>query len=317
MNKTDRLLAIVLKLQSSGELRAEDLAKFFETSKRTIYRDLQALSEAGVPLIAIPGRGYSLVEGYFLPPLSFSSEEAVMLLLGGEFVAQNFDAHYQTVARSATLKIEGVLPEKIRSEVQELQNSIRFITIPATDNPTLLKELRRAVIESRTITFKYYGRVREQEENPALIDRRVDPYGLVYYEGAWYLIAHDHARQSLRNFRLDRIEKLKLLTNTFIRPADFNLQQIRSREDRQIIVRVRFDKTIARQVKESRNFYIADLQEDEAGLLVTLRTRQETDVVGWLLSWGRHAEVLEPTTLIERLLEETLAISQKYKNLLP
>src|SRR5690349_23695534 len=84
MNRTDRLLAIVLELQSAGRRRAEDLAATFETSKRTIYRDIQALSEAGVPLVAIPGQGYSLMEGYFLPPLTFSAGEAAMLLLGSE-----------------------------------------------------------------------------------------------------------------------------------------------------------------------------------------------------------------------------------------
>ncbi len=74
MNRTDRLLAIVLELQGRGKRRAEDLAETFETSKRTIYRDIQALCETGVPIVSIPGRGYSLVEGYFLPPLSFTTD---------------------------------------------------------------------------------------------------------------------------------------------------------------------------------------------------------------------------------------------------
>ncbi|MFL5694281.1 MAG: helix-turn-helix transcriptional regulator, partial [Ktedonobacteraceae bacterium] len=101
MNRTDRLLAIVLELQGKGRQRAEDLAATFETSKRTIYRDIQALGEAGVPLISIPGRGYSLMKGYFLPPLSFSSDEATMLLLGSDFMAQNFDAQYRQAAQAA------------------------------------------------------------------------------------------------------------------------------------------------------------------------------------------------------------------------
>ena len=77
MNRTDRLLAIVLELQGKGHQRAEDLAETFETSKRTIYRDIQALGQAGVPLISTPGRGYSLMKGYFLPPLSRSEERRV------------------------------------------------------------------------------------------------------------------------------------------------------------------------------------------------------------------------------------------------
>ena len=92
MNRTDRLLAIVLELQGKGHQRAEDLAETFETSKRTIYRDMLALGEAGVPIVSIPGRGYSLMQGYFLPPLSFTTDEATMLLLGSDLMAHNFDA---------------------------------------------------------------------------------------------------------------------------------------------------------------------------------------------------------------------------------
>src|ERR1700693_442372 len=124
MNKTDRLLAIVLELQGKGRQRAEDLAATFETSKRTIYRDMLALGEAGVPIVSVPGQGYSLMKGYFLPPLSFTTDEATMLLLGSDYMAQNFDAQYRIAALSASRKIEGVLPDKLSDEVHYLQNSI-------------------------------------------------------------------------------------------------------------------------------------------------------------------------------------------------
>lgn len=91
MNKTDRLLAIVLELQYRQVVRAEDLAARFETSVRTIYRDIQALSEAGLPITGTTGTGYSLMEGLFLPPISFTIEEAVILLIGTEFIEQRFD----------------------------------------------------------------------------------------------------------------------------------------------------------------------------------------------------------------------------------
>src|SRR5204863_8379629 len=134
MNRTDRLLAIVLELQGKGHQRAEDLAETFEISKRTIYRDMLALGEAGVPIVSIPGRGYSLMQGYFLPPLSFTTDEATMLLLGSDLMAQNFDAQYRAAAQSASRKIEGVLPEKLRSEVHYLQNSIRFVARETLEN---------------------------------------------------------------------------------------------------------------------------------------------------------------------------------------
>src|SRR5262245_55242723 len=131
MNRMDRLLGIVLELQRRGNVRAEDLAAKFETSKRTIYRDMQALSETGVPVVAEAGKGYSLVEGYFLPPLSFTTDEATMLALGGDLIAQHFDAQYRVAVQTATAKLEAVLSDKLRREVNYLRESIAFV-VPET-----------------------------------------------------------------------------------------------------------------------------------------------------------------------------------------
>src|SRR6185295_19400072 len=162
MNRTDRLLAIVLELQAAGWQRAEDLAARFEITKRTVYRDMQALSEAGVPLVAVPGQGYSLAPGYFLPPLAFTPDEATMLLLGADFVAQNFDAQYRAAVQSASRKIEAVLPEGRRAQVRAFQHAIRFITgTPAGAQPReqqALPTLRRAILERRTVRFHYHAR---------------------------------------------------------------------------------------------------------------------------------------------------------------
>ena len=121
MNRTDRLLAIVLELQARGKRRAEDLAETFEVSKRTIYRDVLALCEAGVPVVSEPGTGYWLVDGYFLPPLRFTLEEAMLLLLGSDVMVQSFDADYQTAARDAGRKISGALPADLRQQVDSLR----------------------------------------------------------------------------------------------------------------------------------------------------------------------------------------------------
>ena len=185
MNKTDRLLAIVLELQRRRQLRAEDLAETFETSKRTIYRDILALGEAGVPILAVPGHGYSLMEGYFLPPLSFTTEEAMMVLLGSDSMARNFDAQYRAAAESAVRKIESVLPERLREDVQYLQSNIRVIgrgTDGETKQHELLQTLRRALLARHTIRFCYHAR-----HSGGSLVREADPYGLAYVRTAWYL----------------------------------------------------------------------------------------------------------------------------------
>src|SRR5919199_6247157 len=250
MNRTDRLLAIVLELQGKGKQRAEDLAKTFETTKRTIYRDIQALSEAVVTIVSVPGQGYSLVEGYFLPPLRFTTEEAIMLLLGSDAVAPHFDAPYRAAAHSAARKIEAVLPEPLRADVRNLQQSIRFFETREGENSAqamLLQQLRRALLERRTVRFTYHTRLAEDEQR-ATKTRDADPYGLVHISNAWILIAHDHLRNTTRRFRLDRIENLTLLDKHFRRPSDFRLERNREEAGRTLTIRALFDPSVARWV---------------------------------------------------------------------
>ncbi len=315
MNRTDRLLAIVLELQGKGRQRAEDLAATFETSKRTIYRDIQALGEAGVPLISIPGQGYSLMKGYFLPPLSFSTDEATMLLLGSDYMAQNFDAQYRGAAQSASRKIEGVLPEKLREEVHYLQNSIRFITSGTIENKAeteMLRQLRRAIIERITVRFRYHTRYAASGRSEQHT-REANPYGLIHSLNAWHLVAYCHLRHDIRNFRLDRVERLELLPQTFQRPNDFKMQENRRGEQNGIIVRARFDKEVARWVRESRSYYTIAEEEDPAGLLVTLQVRQENEILQWLLGWGQHVQVLEPTSLRQSIAREATEMHRNHQ----
>jgi predicted DNA-binding transcriptional regulator YafY len=312
MNRMDRLLGIVLELQRRGQVRAEDLAAKFETSKRTIYRDVQALCETGVPVVAQAGVGYSLVKGYFLPPLSFTSDEAAMLLLGGEFMAQNFDAQYRARAQDAVNKIETVITDKLRAEVNELRASIHFVTpetLSAETTAELLLPLRRAIIERRTVRFRYHTKYAGDDMSAERV-READPYALLRYGESWYLIGYCHWRQEIRNFRMDRVSDLAVLDQSFEKLPGFKLEPPEE-DQRRITVRVWFDSEVAPWVKESRSYYIDGIEEFPDGLLVTSRVRYEREALQWILSWGSAARVLEPETLKRRVCEEAQKILAK------
>lgn len=313
MNRTDRLLAIVLELQGKHWQRAEDLAATFETSKRTIYRDIEALCEAGVPVVAVPGRGYALVEGFFLPPVRFTTDEATVLLLGTDVMAQNFDAQYREAALSASRKVEAVLPEALREDVRLLQGSLSFISGEALAGSVIsemLQVLRRAVIERRSVRFRYYNRHRSDEQATPTV-READPYALAHVISAWYLQAYSHERSGLRHFRLDRMSDLELLETTFVRPA-LTLRK-EPLEGRNLVIRVLFDNSVARWVEESRYFYLVAQEQRGDGLEATLRVRREEDALQWILSWGRNARVLEPESLRVRLAAEIEAMGLMYE----
>lgn len=317
MNRTDRLLAIVLELEGKRHQRAEDLARTFETSKRTIYRDIQALGQAGVPLVSVPGRGYSLMEGYFLPPLSFSTDEAAMLLLGSQVMSQRFDAEYRAAAESAGRKIAAVLPERLRAEVSALRESIYVGGAGASLQPRVeatLRHLRRAILAHRTVRFRYHTRypsapatMHEREAAQSTKDatsREADPYALAYLSGAWYLSGYCHLRRDVRHFRLDRIEEFEVLERTFERPRTISPVARDLAESGTFEARALFDVTVARWVREAPSFYAVAEEDQEDGLLVTLRVRQEDEILQWLLSWGRHVRVLAPESLRARMAAE-------------
>ncbi len=312
MNRTDRMLGIVLELQSTGHQRAEDLAATFEVSKRTIYRDIQALSELGIPIMAMTGHGYSLMEGFFLPPLTFDSREAMLLLLGVDFMAQHFALPLQAAAQSAGQKIRAVLPAPVADEVQTLQDSVLFFTGGVPEPPgrrQTLTALWQAIASQRQVRFRYHKR-HEAETSV----REVEPYSLAHMVNDWYLYGYCHLRRSRRVFRLSRIADLTLLDDTFGQKAVSPAEWIRPNMDKVCVIRALFDPAVTQWVRESRIYYMVAEEETAAGLLVTLHARREEEVFQWLLSWGGQVKVLEPISLQQKLAAAARQIIKNYEN---
>ncbi|WP_019911143.1 helix-turn-helix transcriptional regulator [Paenibacillus sp. HW567] len=325
MNKTDRLLAIVLELQRKGRQRAEDLAETFETSVRTIYRDVQALSEAGVPVVGAPGQGYWLMDGYFLPPVSFTAGEAVSLLIGSDFVEQQFDAEFRDSAAAARGKIEAVLPEPVQRESEQIRAGVRLITPKRRrlndTNAANFALLRQAIREQRSLTMVYCkpgapgpGTAEQADStvNNSPKAREIDPYGLVFVSGNWMLVAYCHLRHGLRHFLLSRIRTLQLLDQTFDIPHNFRLEAYIPKDDRQMHVKIWFDYALSAKVKEQQYFYMEQYEEQADGVLVTLRVRQLEEVQHWVLGWGSGAVVLEPDSLRQYVQAEAKKMLKRY-----
>ena len=311
MNRTDRLLNIVLELQGRDRVRAEDLARQLEVSRRTIYRDVLALNEAGVPVVSVPGQGYSLMPGYFLPPLQFSAEEAVMLLLGSDVTAQLFGGGPAEAARQASRKIGAVLDPDMRGEVAFLLDNLRLVRQggggeEAQATQGKLRQLREAVTRRRVTRFSYH------KPGDAAQTRRAEPHGLYLLGDVWLMAAFDQQRRALRNFRVDRMEDLELLEDVFGRQPGFRLAREEARGDRPLAVRVLFAAEKRREVRERLPFYTTGTQETPEGFVVTLRARTVQEVLPWLLSWGADAQVLSPAPLREHLRDEGRRLAQRY-----
>ncbi len=307
MNRTDRLMAILLELQARGLARAEDLAQHFEVSVRTVYRDLEALSESGVPLVATPGKGYQLMDGYFLPPLAFTATEAALLVLGGEFIKRRVDLELQQAAATALQKLHGVLPQDRREAVSRWQNELQFSSIALASNDPRLTDLRAAVQEHRVLRLRYHAFRRAKPE-----DREVEPITMIYFGERWHLGAYCRLRQGPRLFRLDRIDSYAVREERFTLDERHSLPRYSEDwKNEAPEARVRFEPAVERWVRERQPFTFVREERDDLGAVFVYAIRNEDDLVRWLMGWGASAEVLSPPTLHARLAAEVWRMLSK------
>ncbi len=193
-----------------------------------------------------------------------------------------------------------------------MRESILFVQASGTLEERSLGRLRQAILDRRSVRFLYHTRHRTDGAGDPTT-REVDPYTLVHVQGAWYLTGHDHLRGQARTFRLDRMEELTELERTFTRPEGMQVHRPRG-DDRPVEVRALFAREIVRWVRESRSFFATAEEENSEGLLVTLHVRQESEILAWLLGWGRHVRVLAPESLRRTMAEEARTLLRAHQS---
>lgn len=300
MNRIDRLFAILLELQHRRRVRAVDLAHQFELSKRTVYRDMSALNQMGVPIVSLPGEGFELVEGFYLPPLMFKENEAIALTLGLRLLTQQAAGSLTQAANSASAKINVVLPKQVRSKSEALSGIIGFITPSQKFNldDTQLLLIQQAIQDKRVLHIRYYGYQKNQAS-----ERDIEPHQLYYSDGIWYLEAYCRLRQDVRGFRLSRVDKLILLNQHFSKR-----RKGKTKMARVVQVHIRFDTRILRWVRERQHYGFVREQDDR----MVYQVNDVSEIKPWILGWGAEAQVLAPQTLRNDLRET----AQKLANLL-
>lgn len=312
MNRMDRLFALVLQLQAHGRRRAQDLAAEFEVSLRTIYRDVQALCEAGVPVVALPGQGYALSEGYFLPPLMFTGLEAGALALGADYIAKALDAPFRAAAESAQAKLSNALTAESRRELRQVQESISFVQTESSPMHRHLRALRDAIVGRRVlrITYHTYGK-------PAPQERMVEPYGLLNLGHTWQLLAYCRLREGPRMFRLDRIDNALLLDERFEQREDRRPQPEQrglSEEYHTVVVCVNTAK--ARWLLEEKPYGLVSEHAEDDRTMLTFQVRDYDRLARWLMKWADDAEVLSPPAVRRRMHELGIMVVSRHASAL-
>jgi predicted DNA-binding transcriptional regulator YafY len=210
MNRIDRLLGIITTLQSKKFVSAEKIAAKYNISVRTVYRDIKAIGEQGIPVSFEQHKGYFLVDGYFLPPILFSNQEANALLLMQAVVERFADKSIAAHYNAALDKVKAVLRNTDKEKLEHLQQHMGFQTrMGFSLNFSHLSQLQDAISNRQVIELEYKN-VKDEVSK-----RKVEPIGLVFYAYNWHLAAWCYVRNDYRDFRVSRIIKVKNTTLPF------------------------------------------------------------------------------------------------------
>lgn len=218
--RLSRLTATLIQLQTKRLLTAAELAQKFSVSTLTIYRDIKALEQAGVPIVTEDGRGYSLMEDYRVPPIIFTENQANALILAEQLVLKNPDAAFIKDYIEAVDKIKAVLRHSDKDKVNLLSERTRFdLNLNRERNSHVLSDLQSALTNFTLVRIAYINK----DEEPT--SRLIEPFALVStQENNWLLIAWCRLRKDFRYFRLDRIKHLEVLPERFS-PHKMTLQE--------------------------------------------------------------------------------------------
>ena len=204
MNRIDRVTAILIQLQSKRVVKAQDIAERFNISLRTVYRDIKTLEEAGIPLIGETGIGYSIMDGYRLPPVMFTLDEATAFLTAEKLVEKLTDTSTDESYKSAMYKIKSVLRSTEKDYLEVMDNHIEVLNspyVPKEKNAhNLLQPILKSIAEKKVLNIHYFAN--HSQENTS---RNIEPIGIFYYGTNWHLLAFCQLRNDYRDFRIDRI----------------------------------------------------------------------------------------------------------------
>ncbi|TGD81624.1 helix-turn-helix transcriptional regulator [Hymenobacter wooponensis] len=304
MNRFDRVTALLIQLQAKRKVSGPALAEKFGVSLRTIYRDLRTLEEAGVPLIGEPGIGYSLAEGYRLPPVMFTREEATALLTAEKLATHLTDAPTAQLSGAAMDKVRAVLRGPDRDHLDHLAPHIRVLgPRDQANRPPVYQQLVAAIAMHRVVHLRY-----QAAENEASTIRDIEPISLSLSR-QWHVVAYCRLRQTIRHFRLDRIQDLELRPEVFeVRPnllqQHWTAQASRQRE--RVVLRFQpaaLLPALVQHLHDTKHQYgwAHEQRLPDGQLEMTLFIGELHYLATWLLPYAGALTIVEPAALADPL----------------
>jgi len=306
MNRLERITAILLMLQSRRKVTAQQLADHFETSVRTIYRDVRVLEEAGVPVGAEAGLGYFLMDGYSLPPVMLTKEEAAAMLMGEKLLDKFGDVSMNREIKNAMQKIRAVLRTNDKDFLETLEENMsvfRFKRDKLDDDSFpnhFIAGIQQALVKQQVIEIEYYSLHSDEVSK-----RKVEPIGLSHIHGSWHLFAWCRLRKDVRDFRSDRIKSLHLLDEKYDKAKLPTLEAIAEtfynpKELKRIAIRL--DNSIPKSATDMK-YYLGVVEENkkEHHTEMVFLHYSLKEFAKWLVFWGDKVTIVEPEELVQEM----------------
>lgn len=306
MNSAERRLKLILLLQRPGRKKTvQELANIFGVSRRTIFRDFNALSEINVPIKYDRYTGYGLVEGYKMPPLMFNSKELATIMVGLNFVKSQVDQQMVQDATGVELKIKNVLPNELKTLMTSLEEHtivdpyLRFNSNQKKGGDWYL--ISAAIADKKRMQFTYTTKAGSRTM------RKIDPYLLVYFQDHWNVVGWSHRRGDIRSFILDRIVSPVILEENWLPKPKMSVDSLifRYNELKQIVV-LDVEKPEIERIRAILPAKIIRLEQKKPK---KVRLSFEFDNMPflnhWLLQFGTTVKIIKPEILIS-LQKQTL-----------
>ena len=214
MNRIDRLSAILIMLQSSSSVKAKQITDRFDIGIRTVYRDLRALEEAGIPIIGDSKSGYSLVDGFKLPPLMFTQQEAFAFLIAEKLIDSFTDEEFKKDYKSGVDKIKAVLKTSSKETIHLVENRIASVEFHSHANMQSANGYLQILMDSISKHLKVEVVYRSFSQGEDTV-RVIDPLGIFFSKDNWYFVGFCNMRNDYRTFRINRIQNISQLQIRF------------------------------------------------------------------------------------------------------
>jgi proteasome accessory factor B len=303
LNRVSRLIQLLGALQSGKGQNASELSHACQVSRRTIFRDLDVLRNAGVPLLFDDDNNVYRIPGtYYLPPTNFTTEEALAVIVLCYEMGSDSRLPFYEAAQNAALKLEASLPGRVREQLQEISSAVQIKTVPGNrleGQQPVYRQLLAAIGSRRPVRIAY-----DSFSDRQVLNLKLSPYRMLFSRRSWYVIGRSAMHREVRTFNVGRIQSLDMLDEEFQVPRGFSIQRYLGNawhlipDGPEVDVVVRFSPFVARNVGEvvwHRTQQTTWLEDGSLELQVRVAGIRE--ISWWILGYGNEAEVVEPEPL--------------------